>query len=414
MYTLIELFDPCQIENIIAALRLYPEKIIFVGFSDEMTEERTAFLSNFLIERRTPRLTVEFKTVERFDFDDIFDTLCDIVGNNDDCIFDLTGGKEAVLTAMGIIAQSDGIPMVQFDVATGDFHRVKYCKEDVQALDSTYITIPQLVGLHGCSVTHSAEEYAWNFNEDFLQDIETMWDICSRFCRRWNRQTMLFSDFEKIGRFDPFTLTLTVTEQEKSRLRTNTSLDVDIMDALQTNGLLEFKEDWKEQTFHYKNEQVRQCLTKPGNILELYGYVLLQEIKKEDDNVNDDIDIGIYVDWDGKKAPVGERDTTNEIDLLITHNLIPTFISCKNGEVHKEDLYELATVAERFGGSYAKKVLLTSYVTMNENSKEYLLQRAEDMGIIVIQSVDSLDRETLKDELRKAIYPKTKEWVSVL
>ena len=30
--TLIEIFDGCQIENVIAGLRLKPEKIIFIGY----------------------------------------------------------------------------------------------------------------------------------------------------------------------------------------------------------------------------------------------------------------------------------------------------------------------------------------------------------------------------------------------
>ena len=40
MKTLIELFDVCQIENVIAALSFVPEKIVFVGFKETMTEKR--------------------------------------------------------------------------------------------------------------------------------------------------------------------------------------------------------------------------------------------------------------------------------------------------------------------------------------------------------------------------------------
>ena len=38
--TLIELFDSCQIENVIAALRFKPQKIVFVGFKEVMTKKR--------------------------------------------------------------------------------------------------------------------------------------------------------------------------------------------------------------------------------------------------------------------------------------------------------------------------------------------------------------------------------------
>ena len=38
MKTLIEILDGCQVENIISALRIKPEKIIFVGFKQNIKE----------------------------------------------------------------------------------------------------------------------------------------------------------------------------------------------------------------------------------------------------------------------------------------------------------------------------------------------------------------------------------------
>jgi hypothetical protein len=74
----------------------------------------------------------------------------------------------------------------------------------------------------------------------------------------------------------------------------------------------------------------------------------------------------------------------NEIDVLTLKGNIPTFISCKTGKMGPSNtlhaLYELQTVAERFGGKYEKKVLVTSRMPA-----EVYITRAEEMEIKIEQ-----------------------------
>ena len=57
---------------------------------------------------------------------------------------------------------------------------------------------------------------------------------------------------------------------------------------------------------------------------------------------------------------------------------MPTYISCKMGNVDQMALYELETVANWFDGIYAKKVLINA----KDIAPGHLL-RAEEMGIEV-------------------------------
>ena len=86
----------------------------------------------------------------------------------------------------------------------------------------------------------------------------------------------------------------------------------------------------------------------------------------------------MHIDWDGVIEAGGNRDVLNEIDVMSIRNNRPTFISCKIGNVDQMALYELETVANRFGGKYAKKVLATA----QELSATHM-RRAEEMGIEV-------------------------------
>ena len=90
MKTLIELFDTCQIENIIAGLSFLPEKIVFVGFKETMTEKRKCDLEKFF-KMRGSDIKLEFEIVGRYDYIGIYDKLNSIIDRNEDCCFEILG-----------------------------------------------------------------------------------------------------------------------------------------------------------------------------------------------------------------------------------------------------------------------------------------------------------------------------------
>ena len=81
---------------------------------------------------------------------------------------------------------------------------------------------------------------------------------------------------------------------------------------------------------------------------------------------------------------------------MVMRDLIPLFISCKNGEVHKEALYELDTVAKKFGGKYGKKYLIATYLSSDKESVKYLKQRAKDMNITLIDNINTKTKTEIK------------------
>ena len=127
--------------------------------------------------------------------------------------------------------------------------------------------------------------------------------------------------------------------------------------------------------FQYKNETLRKILWDAGSILELHVY---QEEKKK----SDDCGAGVHLDWDGVIRYPEETDVQNEIDVLSVTGNILTFISCKSGNLSATQtlhaLYELQTVADRFGGEYTNKVL----AVRSDIGRTYET-RAAEMGITV-------------------------------
>ena len=106
--------------------------------------------------------------------------------------------------------------------------------------------------------------------------------------------------------------------------------------------------------------------------------------------------VGVGIDWDGIIHPLEEnwKDTTNEIDVMLMRGSIPTFISCKHGKIGEEELYKLNTVATRFGGKYAKKILIATHLEKESaSSMKSYLQRAKDMNIQLIPNARELSKK---------------------
>ena len=121
------------------------------------------------------------------------------------------------------------------------------------------------------------------------------------------------------------------------------------------------------------------------------------------DSLYNDVVTGAFIDWDSElhelKDPV--KDTTNEIDVILMKGLVPIFVSCKNGFVDQAELYKLHTVAEHFGGPYAKKVLICTYYGNDPGAgHQYFLQRAKDMDIRVIENVHELSNEDFYKKIK--------------
>jgi hypothetical protein len=73
------------------------------------------------------------------------------------------------------------------------------------------------------------------------------------------------------------------------------------------------------------------------------------------------------------------------------HDLTPLFVSCKNGHIGDEELYKLHTVAQRFGGPHAGKMLIaTNLDQKSAAANSSFAQRAWDMDIFLVTDAAEL------------------------
>lgn len=137
-------------------------------------------------------------------------------------------------------------------------------------------------------------------------------------------------------------------------------------------------------------------MTKSGQVHELIVYLLAIEAHEKNGNpIYNDVMTDVFIDWDGEVHEGSEKnEAENEVDVIMMRGMVPIFVSCKNGNVTVDELYKLYSVAYKFGGKYAKKVLIAPRIEGNANV-DALRERCSDMQIRIIDNVEDMDEDKL-------------------
>lgn len=371
----IEFFSDDALENIATCLDYNIDKLIFVGYHEPMNTARKRNLIG-LLKNILSIENVEFVEVLEHNLDDAIEKLEDIITHEkkvkNKCYFDLTGGDDLILVAAGIVAAKHGISMHQLDMNTGELREYSLKRRldsiaDIKK-EKLRLNLPQYMKFRGtCINTRMHKVFKSHFNNaEFVADIKNLWEICKRYGKQWN----IYGKFFRNNADTPIEAVVSSPYSHTDRVA-----DVyKLLRELEAIGVISRLSKNKHCfRFRYKNQDMKDCLCDSGSILELYSFLIASEC-----SYFDSCDIGVHLDWDGI-INGWLPDVTNEVDVLLLKDNIPTFISCKNGRVDKDALYELDTIANKFGGKYAKRVILSP-----QSNDETLSERAREMGIVIV------------------------------
>lgn len=410
--TLVEFFEACVAENICSSLVKAPDKIIFVG-DNRKTMLKHADRYKAFFESRDICIEFEVVSVNRHDVATIVDALEKIAEENNDCIFDLTGGGELYIFAAGMVCErfkDDPNKRVQMHFININNQNIYDCDMDGEHLQKTgplRFSVADDVFLYGGKVVYNDERtsgtHRWKMTQPLSSDIMKMWNICKVNCKGWNNQTNLIRDLDECtGKEDPQLDDASgKTAKEYIIIRDSSgSFDPDsrIIKELKNAKLINQYSSGKadEIVFQCKNETIKRCLKTSGLILELRIFLAALNSKDENgESTYNDVQTGVLIDWDNVLHPEAQRvDVENEIDVIMMHGMLPVFVSCKNGDVQIEELYKLNTVATRFGGKYSKKVLIAPALFERDGTESFR-NRCREMNILLIDDVHKMDANEL-------------------
>lgn len=411
--TYIEFFDKIASENVCACLTYAPERVIYIGDDKGLMNKHIRRYQK-IFDDKEPKIDFDCRSVSRSKLNEVVALLSELVETYDDCVFDITGGDEMYILALGIVTSRYPDKNIQIHKFNLRNNAIYDCDTDGVTIfrQTPKLSVDENIRIYGGEVSYGTVDedktYRWDMNADFACDLEQMWEICIKSGRAWNVQIGVFAAMEEIGckSEDGLTLVAPMLAVEKYLHEHSGSYvkDVRILSELQRRGLIPYFSDSDENavTVTFKNKQVKKCLVMAGRVLEMKIFRTAKELREKDgDPVYNDALNGVLIDWDGElhEEEAGKfYDTENEIDVLLMHDVVPVFISCKNGKVPVEELYKLETVAERFGGPYAKKVLVATALK-NAKEPEYIRNRAKDMNVKLVE----IDKETSDKELAQTL-----------
>lgn len=412
--TYIEFFDLIASENVCACLTYTPDRVIYLGDNAKQMAKHIEYYKK-VFDGRGQNIEFLYKTVSKSNLDNVIEMLSGLVETYDDCVFDITGGDEMLILALGMVYAK--YPEKNIQIQRFNLRNNSVCDCDKDG-NTVYHGIPTLsveenVRIYGGEVVYGGIEedktYKWELTPEFLKDVELIWNVCKGNVRLWNMQIGIFEAAEEKGKVSEDGLTTVISRGEldahlrRRGIKYKTARG--IISYLCKNGLLTcFEDDEITFTVSYKNPQVKRCLTTAGQALELKVYVTAKNTKEKNGELTyDDALNGVVIDWDGSfhdEETEGVYDTENEIDVLLMHDTVPVFISCKNGVVTADELYKLDTVAKRFGGRYSKKVLIATSLDSMGEAGNYLRQRAQDMNIRIVDNFHNINDNGMQKLMR--------------
>lgn len=345
--TIVEFFDEEALDNALGALLMKPDRLVVLSCKANCTGFIEAL--GKILKKRNIETEIIAEKVDPSGIETAREKLEEIAKRFPDCSFDVSGGNDIMLVAIGEIAKKYNLPL----------HCVNVKEQTVTAVNSdrkyetqpVKFTVDELIDLHGgrCSnESREREACLWERNFESERDIEKVWEICKKDPGAWNGA------------------------MGKTKGRSDRSATV--WAKLKKAGLVH----GVGEGVKFKNNLVKYLISRQGTALEMYTFICAKA-----SNYFDDGQSGALLDWKGR------REVENEIDVLLTKGAIGYFISCKNGMVDSSELYKLNTVASRFGGRYAKKILVISFFEPDMS----FMKRAEEMGIKVVKNVRLLQKK---------------------
>lgn len=405
--TIVEFYDSDPIENAVSLLLEGAEKIIYIGYNSKqlkrVIEDYSEIASN-------KGILVEFdsKTANRNDLLSITTVLENIVEAEKECVFDLSGGDDLYLVAAGIVYErnKDKVQLHRFNVRNG---KLSDCDADGNILKTSFkeLSLNEIIKCSGGRIIYDTEEplatHIWDFTPDFVSDVEVLWGLCTKNNRYWNMMISSIGQNTVYKNDDLLSIEINYNALENSlnNKGVNDNYVKEFFKKLSSCGFIKDLVITEHTlSYKYKNNDIKECLSKAGLLLELFIMIKATALKNEDgSSYYTDALTGVMIDWNDEEIE-DRRPVRNEIDVLLVKGLVPVFVSCKNGEVEVDELYKLSTVANRFGGKCAKKVIIAPSIDEMGKKAEYIAERANEMGIKIIKDFDEFTDGKLNSVLK--------------
>lgn len=403
--TLIQCFNHSLIENVAVCLRLQPDKLILLGNGEEASVAAGCYEKVFALRKLT--VPIAYLDNREKSLKTLTADLSATLETEASCVIDLTNGDETELLAMGGalagFSKKTDICVIKYD-APEDKITCLHGQPRIAA-PTAELSVHELVLLHGGVVHPNSYQPPKEFT---ISDLNPLWSLVCKDPKEWNHTLAVLAEFESRSKSKTeIDLSVSKLSSDIQDFGTKEQTIRELLEALHNRGIIHNQSSHSRLRYTYTSPVYRYCMQKAGNMLEMKVLLESRKIRLDGKPYFTDCLTSVSIDWDGlpHRADENTPDTRNEVDVVLVHGLTPLFISCKNGSVDDEELYKLYTVAQRFGGPRARKMLvLTDLDRGSPKADLSYTQRARDMGIhLVAEGAALKDSASWQEHILKAL-----------
>ena len=399
MVVVFEFLSREPIENVITAMNFQVDRLVFFGNHEDIISQKEK-TENFL-RKYCAVESIVFLPLSGSNLQSVLETMRKEIelelSKNAKLFFDITGGESLMLVAFGMLSREYETPIHMYDIYKGKLLELNVDELDAEIAKRNVskreehtgisslatirlvpMTLDKLIEMHGGVINYKLQKDIKDVpDEESREDILKIRKVMKQHSEHWNpfseflRENMSPDEEGRVYRKE--STVLKALADSSNKLKSAHKFYQIMEDLARAGAILDLKHSEGKYQFRFKNKAIKGYLWDGGSILELYTYL-------QEKGHSDECRVGVHLDWDGVLEGPAGIDVLNEIDVLSLQGYIPSFISCKSGKLSPQQclhaLYELDTVANRFGGKYAKKRLV---VTSEIN--EVYQERALEMGI---------------------------------
>ncbi len=368
-----------------------PDHLILL-YDASISSGRSIHYISLAVAQIVPGIVVETTRVDKHHYEGICQSLRDLLQGEacqsaiaaHTCEIIVTGGTE-LMTAAGIrIGTELGLPIlyvstsrgVVFDVITGE-----KVGQTVHVRLEDYLTA---IGAKKRSSLHRTPP-----KEDFALIEDTAAQLLQHH-EQWLKFAIycmnVLSDISESAL--TFTFDASFVTKEMIHLSGKNVSPADFikdaavaLEILEAHGLIEPLAD---HTYRITKPRFRDYMINYGCMLEMFIYIRFYEFF-------DEIEMGYVIDWDEDD---GQDTNDNEIDVIGMKQSVPYLISCKMRGIKSDDVYEIAALARRLGGSSAKAVIATTMpIQKTKQTATGIYYRLQKMHIAYIEAMNLIGRQ---------------------
>ncbi|MGB7606181.1 MAG: DUF1887 family CARF protein [Lutisporaceae bacterium] len=356
--TLINILGKYNHSNIVAALNLKPDNIVFISFDNDKeyydnVKECTS--------RKLPNVQMEELVIENLTESDIRDVIYKF--NYEDTFLNLSGGTKLMSILTYKAAQDSDMTMIYVDTENNKILKIGEIIEEIVHIDLE-LTVEDLVCSTGAEIIkNSTELYE---KEEFKKLVDFMVNDYDA----WKNVKGILRNSQIVKQFERYPLQVEIVTGglKPDHIK---YLD-DFLSELSRRGMIkQYRLNSDHAQFDFTSKEAKTFVMMAGCWLEALTYRYIKEVKDVENVIS-----GMLFVWDEAVKVHNELDVVAAVDSHLV------CISCKDTNKYDVDeLNELAVYADHLGGKRVIKIFVS---TEKPERKKMTYQRAEEMNIHIV------------------------------